>query len=258
MSRRKSTKKDHVWVNSDPVRLLIFKSPSPSGEIVYAFVSVAKNACSSLKAKWLIEHYPNEFTIEKIQNMHGFKLHEEVSKRGESNGMYLTWEEFRKSPYSGIPVFAIWRDPVKRLISVYRDKVIATCIEEKPGLFLTHSYPLFVVNGLEGNPISQFIDFTQYNQTWIRKGSEFIDIHLRPQHMFYDIGEIKAVIDIDNLKSFMSTVGGIPKVNVFGDVTIPDVSDSEKELIRNIYAADYTRRVHLKQLGKFVSVGNGS
>lgn len=88
--------------------------------------------------------------------------------------------------------FAVWVDPVRRAESVYRN----FCLGQGESRFTP---PYYEMIGLKGCDPERFVEFVEFEL----KGS-FIEEHLRPQSMYYDITDVDEVVAIGQLNEYMT------------------------------------------------------
>lgn len=134
-------------------------------------------------------------------------------------------EEFRE-----FTKFAVWRDPVERLLSLYRDKV-ATLVSEK-----AQSY--FLMRGIVGG---SFDDFLLFVEDELRRPPIETDEHIRRQIDFFKPSDVDWIVPIDHLSLFMEkelAVTAKKKTDVRRNVNIPELTGEQISRIKRIYAED--------------------
>ncbi len=199
----------------------------PKQELIY--IPIPKNACTSIKhALYEIEHrqsfdYPKH-KILGYRDIHDYYHKQAFSFAAVSD--LLNDTSFTK--------FAVIRDPVKRLISCYRNRVVDLKDLESGKL-----------GGLTGNPD---INFFILNLKKYQKENKIIEHHSRPQHNFLGntLKYLNHIFPIEHIKSLKNLLKSyqpgfvLPKSKFKG--TTYQLNDLSPEALDNAifyYKKDY-------------------
>jgi hypothetical protein len=194
----------------------------------HRFVSTAKAGCTTLKYVTAIDDDLYEFAEnEKIQSVH--------DKMGYApNGSSLiAIDSDKHSDYTSL---AVWRDPVERFISWYRDKV-------------AHPYQryIFLTALAVDNDIDRCIQFLEFELS--KTQSEWIDEHLRPHHRYYNPEQIDVLVDMKDLNAYLESIGieqDNQKTNTSAKKSELVVTDEQKQRIKELYQGDYDMYEQMK------------
>lgn len=187
-----------------------------------AFVIIAKNASSHLRnilAYSLYDFYPNQ------NGAHSLVGYDEaspylcpVSKMQENE------EEFGK-----IRKFAVWRDPVERLVSCYKH----FCLE-KANRFYFQYLDLY-----NDNSFDRFMEFVRFELS--KSNPVYQDEHIRRQSDYYRPEDVDYIVPIYKLNQFLEE-HGVPVLKKSANETsvkfqLTDLNHINE--IKELYKADY-------------------
>ncbi|MFI4860267.1 MAG: sulfotransferase family 2 domain-containing protein [Phycisphaerales bacterium JB063] len=129
-------------------------------------VCISKNACSTLKWLTLQDDYPE--AICRMVPRPGHGLHDFFGYRANGQSLVPVGPK-GSAKFSGYLRFAVWRDPVERALSTYRNLVLNPA---NPRRYFQHK-------GLINCSLEQFVDFVEEE---LRKDDPLqMDEHIRPQ-----------------------------------------------------------------------------
>jgi len=190
----------------------------------FMFLSVSKNACTSLKQLLYRLELGRDFHNadgKDIHNFWGFQAREGV--------LIDRRDQHQLARYPDYVRFAVLRDPVARFMSTYHNKV---AYPPAPHVFYRR-------NGLEGMALDPFLDVAE--QVLRIRDPLQIDEHLRPQSCFYQPDDVRYIVPIGLLDAFLDRefgVRNVPRINtVTGVRTVPDAAQTAR--IRRMYRNDY-------------------
>jgi hypothetical protein len=193
----------------------------------FMFLSVSKNACSSLK---LILHrleYGRDFRPgAKYPNIHTFWGFSEWTGKGTKIDRRSKRKLSRHSDYLR---FAVYRDPVDRFLSLYHNKV----------LWPPAPNPYYTGLRLEGLALDPFLDVVE--EALLIRNPLRIDEHIRPQNRYYTEEDVEYIVPIDALTDFLAEKFGVtdlPRGNKHKGVRIAP-SEAQLDRIRTLYREDY-------------------
>lgn len=194
------------------------------------FLSIAKNACSTLK--YLAYNINNDV----IYNEHYDNLHNIVRPWGCNYCWNL--ESFIK-PENSI-VFTIYRDPVERFLSAYINM-------KKGGM----KYTNYIIQQFNGNKtFDDFLDYAKYEFINIDKDHYYdFDEHFRPQSFYYNYDDIDYLVKIEDLDSFLQKYLGDDYnkyykkkqnvCNVYKNEFLNEINENHINQIKELYKEDY-------------------
>jgi hypothetical protein len=137
-----------------------------------------------------------------------------------------------KAPtYNGYVRFAVYRNPVERLVSLYRDKA-AVFRAGRP-----QSY--YLEQGVVG---CSFDDFLTYVEHELQKPTAEVDEHVRRQIDFYHYTDVDWIVPLARLSEFFQHALKVPSQAVTDPekgVSLPDLSPEQINRIRRLYAEDF-------------------
>lgn len=139
----------------------------PEKKLVY--IPIPKNACSTIKHALYEIEFNREFDYQQHQKWGYRDIHDYYNKRPDA----FTGVNKLKNNGKSI-VFTVIRDPVKRLISCFRNRVVDLKNLEKSKLLLKH----------KGLPIDPDLNTFIMNLREYRKVNKIIEHHSRPQYQF--------------------------------------------------------------------------
>ena len=187
-----------------------------------AFVIIAKNASSHLRnvlASSLYGFYPNQGGAHSL-----------VGYDDASPYLCPVSKMQEKEKESGKMIkFAVWRDPVERLVSCYKH----FCLE-KANRFYFRYLALF-----EDNSFDRFMEFVRFE---LRKSNPvYQDEHIRRQSDYYRPEDVDYIVPIHKLNQFLEE-HGVPVLKKSANETSVKFQLTDWnyiEEIRELYKADY-------------------
>jgi hypothetical protein len=190
----------------------------------FMFVSVSKNACTTLKA--LIYEIEMEKKIAKsdLETIHrywGFR----------EDGRHLISLENKQdlNKYQDYLRFCVFRDPVERFLSTYRSLVMDKCAR----------HPFYEGHKIKGMALDGFLDFAE---KVLRLDNPLeMDEHLRPQRNCYHPDDFHFIVPMERLDGFLLEKFGIVNPFALNKSRNEEIRPSEDHLnrIRNLYQDDY-------------------
>lgn len=184
----------------------------------HRFVSIPKVGCTTLK---LITS-----SDDKLWNMaeqSGKSIHTLFGYEPDGKRLTLVNSE----EYSDYTTMAVYRDPVSRFQSWYKDKV--SCVN--------HPY-LKMCGFVQDKSIDRCLDFLQFELG--KLDPEWIEEHVRPQHLIYDLDKIDHLVKISDLSLYLQAIGldiSTTKSNSTGQSEV-ELSDTQRTRINTLYAGD--------------------
>lgn len=202
----------------------------------HKFVSIAKGGCTNLK---LITATDDSIKVKDKKEIHG-----KYRSRADGKQTILIGDD----SYKGFVRVVFWRDPVKRFFSWYSDKV-------------QHVYQPYLISvgfALDDS-FERAIDFLKFELG--KNESEWIEEHVRPQSLIYDINDVDVVVDMKDMDDYLAAIGvDIPKnINISSKPKKKMPEWVEKE-VKQLYKADYDMKKRLESKwwdGKTVPKANG-
>ena len=157
------------------------------------YIPIPKNACSSIKHALYEIEFDRPFDYAYHGEWGYADIHDYYKKRP---GAFTSAENLRQK--TGQEIFAVIRDPVKRLISCYRNRVVDLKDLEKSRIVLEH----------DGLPVEPDINTFILNLEHYRSRNKIIEHHSRPQSDFLDdsldyLDCIFRISELDELKSML-------------------------------------------------------
>lgn len=197
------------------------------------YIPVPKNACSSTKEALYEIEFGRRFDKERDINAAYINIHDYYKKRPEA---FTGLETIASS--NKFMRFAVVRDPVKRLISCYRNRVVdlgdlninATALKKY---------------GLDQSPdINTFV----LNLKLYQKANKSIEHHSRPQGAFFGgtlnyLDKIFTMDELDKLQDFLKSY--YPSLRFLSQksggtsYSVSDLSDKALKHAINFYRQDY-------------------
>lgn len=187
-----------------------------------AFVTVSKNAVTYLKK---IVVYSKENTLPISETPHtyiGFT---------PDKGFLIPISEMPlyEQKHGKLLKFAVWRDPVERLISAYKCFVI----EKKP------RYYFYWLDLYTDSSFERFVEFTKFE---LGKSRVILqDEHIRKQADYYSPSDVDYIVPIEHLNHFL-TKHHIPTLKERSNETQDcnlEIEDSVIKDIQKLYLKDY-------------------
>jgi hypothetical protein len=194
----------------------------------FMFLSVSKNACSSLKSILYRVEYGHEFVPGRSGNrgVHHFWNYSPYRGRGTKI------DRGNKSMLSRYPDylrFVVYRDPVDRFMSLYHNKV----------LWPPHPHFYYTEMRLEGLALDPFLDVVE--EALQIRNPLYIDEHMRPQARCCTREDVDYIVPIKSLTDFLRDkldVAYMPQRNQHQGVKIVP-TQTQVERIRALYREDY-------------------
>lgn len=187
-----------------------------------AFVCISKNACTSLKA---IAIYHK--TGLRIRNE--LEIHQTIGFEPDKGYLIPVSEMPTYEKLHGpLLKFAVWRDPVERLVSAYK------------WFILSGEYRVYFkwVNLYQDCSFDRFIDFATFELG--KSYPENQDEHIRKQSDYYSAEEVDVIVPLEKLDIFLlhNRLPVLQQQNVTANKQFVP-TDQQKERIRNLYEQDY-------------------
>lgn len=186
-----------------------------------AFVNISKNASVFLKCLAIYIKtgiYPSESVMYRLI---GFK---------EDNGFLIPVSQFSKIPeYGNYLKFAVWRDPVDRLVSCYK----LFCLEKENRTYFKY------LSLYKDNSFERFMQFVRFELG--KSDPLYQDEHIRRQSDYYSPDEVDFIVDIKNLNGFLKEYN-VPLPKESDNKTYVDFEISGTlfiDEVRELYKSDY-------------------
>ena len=125
--------------------------------------------------------------------------------------------------------FAVWRDPVERLVSCYK----FFCLERENRVYFRY------LSLYEDNSFERFMEFVRFE---LKKSNPlYQDEHIRKQSDYYSIEDVDYIIPIKQLNNFLDRYNIPIAENYANKTTIDFVLNDESYIneIKDLYQADY-------------------
>lgn len=193
----------------------------------FAFVSIPKNASSYL-ASLTIENdwgYPRELSQKMIHRLTGFNTDGKL--RIKASEMKNLDDSFLK--------FAVYRDPVERALSFYKEKIYNRGSSQYMAIIDAIDHP--------GTSFDKFIQYLKDNSK--NFSTEHTDPHIIPQALCLKDSSIDYLVPIEKLNSFLEEKRGIspqPAQNKSYRESknfMDTIKQEDIDIIKNIYSDDY-------------------
>jgi hypothetical protein len=189
----------------------------------FLFLSVSKCGCSTVKKQIFKEEMGGEFEGADlaVHDVFGYAQRESSVM---SLGNRRSWEPFAEQGYVR---FAVWRDPVARLLSTYREKVLNA----------QSGAPFF--QQCRGMNLDEFIELV--GRVVAEVSPEKMDEHLRPQSACYDAGDVDWIVPLERLDEFLWERFGlepIQRANTTNTRLTQAMTEAQRARIAEIYAQD--------------------
>ena len=151
-----------------------------------AFVAIAKNGVTHLKN--IAIHSKDEYWPEKET------VHDIIGYQADEKFLYkITDRNFLDKKYDKLKYFAVWRDPVERLISCYKNFILESTVFRN----YFHYIGLY-----ENSSFDQFMEFVRFELG--KPNPLFQDEHIRRQSDYYQIKDVDVIIPIEKLNLFLA------------------------------------------------------
>lgn len=202
-----------------------------------AFVCISKNASTYLKN---ISIYTKEGDMQLSEN----EIHNRVGYSPQ-NGYLIPVSEISRyeDTYGKLLKFAVWRDPVERLISSYKWFLL-----EKNWRVYFNWLSLY-----EDKSFERFLTFVEFELG--KSNPKMQDEHIRRQVDYYNVLDVDYIIHIDELNDFL-VQNGIPILDNKNNQTRKDkvvITPSQINKIKKMYRDDYSLLNHVKSTMNNVS-----
>lgn len=197
----------------------------------FSFVAVAKNASSFLK-KVSIYNKTGEWFINPENEM---EPHNIIGfSPDESEYLFPVDSNLKNDENLPIKKFAVWRDPVERMESLYQ----LFCIERE---FRGYFWQLGLY---ENSSFEHFYKFVQFEYTKFNNPL-YVDEHIRRQADYYKSSDIDDVVHIKDLEKYLkqNEIGYVSEKSnkTQGSYKIKDEGIISE--IKQIYAPDYDIKI---------------
>lgn len=187
-----------------------------------AFVIIAKNASSHLRnvlASSLYGFYPNQGGAHSLVGYDDASPYlcpvSKMQEKEKESGKMLK--------------FAVWRDPVERLVSCYKH----FCLE-KANRFYFRYLALF-----EDNSFDRFMEFVRFELG--KSNPVYQDEHIRRQSDYYRSEDVDYIVPIHKLNQFLEEQG-VPLLKKSANETSVKFQLTDPDYIaeiKNLYKSDY-------------------
>lgn len=188
-----------------------------------AFVAISKNAVTTLKNTVI---YSEGLPVPGNE----FETHHYIGYSPEK-GYLVPVAQMKEyeGKQGGLLKFAVWRDPVDRLISTYKWFILEN----------TPRYYFSCLNLYQDNSFDRFMEFVLFESG--KKDALMQDEHIRKQSDYYSPADVDYIVPVSCLDRFLN-VHGIPSLpsrhNKSASVDTA-FADGSREQITRLYAADY-------------------
>ena len=188
------------------------------------FLSISKNACSSLKSLIYRIDYGEDFVMKNNSGIHEF-----WGFQAKKDRIIDVRDKKELANYPDYIKFVVYRDPVDRFVSVYHNKVIDS---PKPHVF-------YVTHKLEGLSFEAFLDKSK--DILDVKDPLHIDEHMRPQSNYFKPTDVDYIVRLEDLNAFLKEKFNIERTphenKVTAEKTIPTAAQVNH--IKRLYRKDY-------------------
>lgn len=188
-----------------------------------AFVTIAKNAVTTLK-NIVICSQTNHVPTQNLytHNYIGYTPY---------NGFLIPVADMPmyEKQHGKLLKFAVWRDPVERLVSTYKFFIL----EKNPRIYFSW------LNLYQDTSFSRFLSFTRFELG--KQQPLYQDEHIRRQCDYYSLADVDYVVPIWKLNDFLLQ-NKIPLLKEKYNRTTaenPVIKEEELQEIRELYEKDY-------------------
>lgn len=195
-----------------------------------AFVAISKNAVTYLRS--LAIYAKTGYIIKEEDTIH------EWTGNNPSNGYLYPIADYKQNRGKNIIKFAVWRDPVERLVSCYK----YFCLER---WYRHYFYYLDLYKDPSFDHFMQFVRFELGKSDPLSQ-----DEHIRKQTDFYSSSDIDFIVPIHKLNTFLENYN-IPLIDTAKNSTHIKFQLKDEEYlneIRHLYRDDY----ELPRLANFI------
>ncbi|GAA3563795.1 sulfotransferase family 2 domain-containing protein [Snuella lapsa] len=194
----------------------------------FAFIVISKNACTFLKK---VAIYNKEHLwVPDIPNV--WEAHRIIGCNPEQSDYLFTIEQLKElesEQNRKIHKFAVWRDPIDRIVSTYKLFVLER----------EYRWYFSILNFYEDDSFDRFMEFVEFE---LRKSDPLhIDEHIRKQVEYYNCQEIDDVIHLKDLYDYLESKK-IPFIKEASNKTDVNFNISKVEHVNRIkalYEKDY-------------------
>jgi hypothetical protein len=187
------------------------------------FLGVSKNASTSLKHLMHREEHgdPGEAGIHALWGW-----------RARAGWSIVVGDTEALSVYPDYTRFVVYRDPVSRFMSAYHNRVLYS---DEPHIY-------YARHRLEGMALDHFINVAASMLSMTNR--LHIDEHLRPQAWFYRPEDVRYIVPLDSLSSFLWLRFGIEMGPSHNSTRLPRIRPTreQEQRIRRLYECDYAIR----------------
>lgn len=203
----------------------------PEQELLY--IPIPKNACTSIKHAMYEIEFGKRFSSE-LKEKHGYDDHHDYYKKRP--GAFTGVAELKMMEQ--VTRFTVVRDPVERLISCYRNRVLDLGDLRSS---------VFILNHMNLSPKPDINTFI-LNLEGYRKANKSIEHHSRPQHEFLGgtIQYLDHVFPIENLdelegmlKNYKPDLEMLKRKSGGSDIDLSDISEKALQKAIEFYHNDY-------------------
>lgn len=188
-----------------------------------AFIAISKNASTELKKILLYSIYG--FYPENEDDVYDL-----IGDNEESPYLCPVYKMKEREALKGKMIkFAVWRDPVERLVSCYK----FFCLERENRVYFRY------LSLYEDNSFERFMEFVRFE---LKKSNPlYQDEHIRKQSDYYSIEDVDYIIPIKQLNNFLDRYNIPIAENYANKTTIDFVLNDESYIneIKDLYQADY-------------------
>lgn len=194
----------------------------------WANVDVARCASTSLKMTMFLENCPG---ATEVLHRHAEETGTEWNPHGIPPSQWvncgfivpLNW-----NLPSGMVRFAVWRDPVERMRSLWK----WFCVGDTP----SRGNPLVGIVGASWDEFCEYVTWALSLPGIVR---ETLDHHIAPQSMLYGPEDVDVIVMLADLDKFLLSLGSEPTWKLASSNHGGPHDDYEREQVRAAYIKDY-------------------
>lgn len=203
----------------------------PDQKLLY--IPIPKNACTSIKHAMYEIEFGKKFSSE-FKEKYGYEDHHDYYKKRPGAFTGVTALRILEQ----VTRFAVIRDPVERLISCYRNRVLDLGDLQSS---------TFILNRMN-LPIEPDVNTFLLNLERYRKANKSIEHHSRPQHIFLGgtlqyLDRIFPIEELDKLeemlKNYKPDLKMLQRKSGGSDVGFSDISEKAVQFAIDFYQKDY-------------------
>lgn len=188
----------------------------------WAAVCIAKNACTSLKQVVLAHSGLQTNDLATIHNAIGY----------DSNSRFF--HPVRSGKPVGLLSFAIWRDPISRLASIYRH-------------FGLDGFQLDRLAHLKHQGFDAWVDYAAQE---VKRPVLEQDEHLRRQCDYYSVDDVDVVVHLKNVSDFFRSKSWSALSRENQSIAEFEMTPAQAERVAEIYSDDLTLLKTAERKGK--------